>query len=126
MQGIFKTAIIFPVMELGTNIRKYRKARGLTQAELAKKLGTAQVLDHGLRARAGSAVGGHAAGHRQSPQRAPRGVLRNERRVEAPEEKKGSGTRREAQLQKIFFRELPAVKQRAVLEHAKGLRTGKV
>jgi transcriptional regulator with XRE-family HTH domain len=41
-----------------------------------------------------------------------------------PEEKKGAGTRREAEIQKIF-RELPPAKQRAVLEHAKGLRKAK-
>ena len=39
-------------------------------------------------------------------------------------EKTGSGKRRETEIQKIF-RELPATKQRAVLEHAKGLKKGK-
>ena len=51
-RGTENPAYIFP-MKLSESIRKYRKAKGLTQAELAQKLGTAQYVitnyERGLR-----------------------------------------------------------------------------
>ena len=122
MQGVLKPGLIFLLMQLGENIRKYRKAKGLTQAELAEKLGTAQYVitnyERGLRKppadklpEIAKALGIHLD------------ALYGINGKDAPEEKKGSGTRREAEIQKIF-RELPPAKQRAILEHAKGLRKG--
>ena len=108
---------------IGENIRKYRKAKGLTQSELGKKLGTTQFV-----------ITNYERG-RNNPTAAklpdiakalgvPLEALYGINGTEAPPEKKGSGTRREAEIQKIF-RELPPAKQRAVLEHAKGLRKEK-
>jgi transcriptional regulator with XRE-family HTH domain len=108
---------------VGQNIRKYRKALGLTQIDLAKKLGLTQALitnyERGL----------HNPPTAKLPDIAkalnvPLEALYGINSKDALAEKKGSGTRREAQIQKIF-RELPAAKQRAVLEHAKGLKKGK-
>ena len=123
MQGVLKPGLIFFLMKLGENIRKYRKAKGLTQAELAEMLGTAQYVitnyERGLRKPAAdklpeiaNALGVHLD------------ALYGINGKDAPAEKRGSGTRREAEIQKIF-RDLPPAKQRAVLEHAKGLQKRK-
>lgn len=104
---------------IGENIRKYRKAKGLTQTELAKKLGTTQfVITNYERGRNNPTAA-------RLPEIAkalnvPLEALYGIHVQTTPEEKKGEGTRREAEIQKIF-RELPPAKQRAVLEHAKGL-----
>lgn len=123
MQVTVKSGLIFLSMELGENIRKYRKAKGLTQAELAKKLGSAQYVitnyERGLRRPSADKLPDIA-----KALGVPLEALYGLNGTTAPAEKKGSGTRREAQIQKIF-RELPAAKQRAVLEHAKGLKKGK-
>ena len=108
---------------IGENIRKYRKAKGLTQTELAEKLRTTQfVITNYERGRNNptSAKLPDIAKALDVPLEALYGI--SEKKV--PEEKKGEGTRREAEIQKIF-RELPPAKQRAVLEHAKGLKKGK-
>lgn len=111
-------------MNLGTNIRHYRRQAGLTQAELAGKVGAKQY-----------AIAKYEKGlHNPTPEALAKiaqalGIavgdlygVNNKNGVVA--ERKGSGSRREAEIQKIF-RDLPAAKQRAVLEHAKGLRKGK-
>jgi transcriptional regulator with XRE-family HTH domain len=106
---------------IGENIRKYRKAKGLTQTELAEKLGTTQFV-----------ITNYERG-RNNPTAAKLPEIAKALGVgldqlyglkgddPKAEEKEGSGKRREAQIQKIF-RELPPAKQRAVLEHAKGLK----
>ena len=109
---------------IGENIRKYRKAKGLTQTELAEKLGTTQfVITNYERGRNNPTAA-------KLPEIAKAldvgldqlyGLKSEDRKTE---EKEVSGKRREAQIQKIF-RELPPAKQRAVLEHAKGLKKGK-
>jgi transcriptional regulator with XRE-family HTH domain len=40
----FKSAMYFLIMSIGKNIRKLRKDRGLTQAELGAKIGTRQKV----------------------------------------------------------------------------------
>jgi len=124
LQGVLKIALTFFPMELGKNIRKHRKSKGLTQTELAEILGTAQYVitnyERGLRKPPADKI----------PQIAkalgvPLEDLYGINSKDAmPLERKGAGTRREAEIQKIF-RELPPTKQRAVLEHAKGLLKGK-
>jgi transcriptional regulator with XRE-family HTH domain len=104
---------------IGENISKYRKAKGLTQTELAEKLGTTQfVITNYERGRNNPTAA-------KMPEIAKAlGVtieqLYGLKSEEGTEEQKGSSKRREIQLQKIFG-ELPPAKQRAVLEHAKGL-----
>jgi len=44
MQGVFKMHLILYGMTIGKNIRKLRKAKGITQVELAKKLKTTQQV----------------------------------------------------------------------------------
>jgi transcriptional regulator with XRE-family HTH domain len=105
---------------IGESIRKYRKAKGLTQTELAKKLGTSQyVLTNYERG-----VNNPTAAKMPEIAKAL-GVTLDQlyglKSEEVPLEKTGSVKRREIQLQKVFG-ELPPAKQRAVLEHAKGLR----
>lgn len=108
---------------IGENIRKYRKAKGLTQTELAKKLGTTQfVITNYERGRNNPTAA-------KLPEIAkalgvPLEALYGMSEPEEPIENVGSGSRREMQMQKIF-RELPPAKQRAVLEHAKGLKKEK-
>jgi transcriptional regulator with XRE-family HTH domain len=110
---------IYLMSIIGENIRKLRKAKGLTQTELAEKLGTTQfVITNYERGRNNPTTA-------KMPEIAKAlGVTLEElyglKGAERPAEEKGSSKRREIQLQKIFS-ELPPVKQRAVLEHAKGL-----
>lgn len=105
---------------IGETIRKLRKAKGLTQTELAEKLGTTQFV-----------ITNYERG-RNNPTAARMPEIAKALGVTVEElygakgdvgqvEGKGSGKRREVQLQKIFS-ELPPAKQRAVLEHAKALQ----
>lgn len=109
---------------LGENIRKYRKALGLTQAELAGKLGLTQALitnyERGLHNPPTAKLPGIAkvlgVGVEQLY-----GFTGGETK---PAEKKGSGKRRDAQIQKIFG-DLSPTDQRALLKQAKGLLKNK-
>ncbi len=104
---------------IGESIRKLRKAKGLTQTELAEKLGTTQYVITNYERGANNPTAA------KIPEIAKAlGVTLEEvyglSGSEGAVEQKGSSKRREIQLQKIFS-ELPPAKQRAVLEHAKGL-----
>jgi len=110
--------------KLGENIRKYRKALGLTQAELAEKLGLTQALitnyERGL----------HNPPTTKLPDIAKALGIGVEQlygigAIESKTvEKRGSGKRRDAQIQKIFG-DLSPTDQRALLKQAKGLLKNK-
>lgn len=123
LQGMPETGLIFVFVNLGANIRHFRRQAGMTQAELASKIGARQY-----------AIAKYEKGiHSPTPEALAQiakalavevGDLYALNGKEISVENKGSGSRRETQIQKIF-RELPPAKQRAVLEHAKGLKKGK-
>ena len=112
-------------MNLGTNIRHFRRQAGLTQADLADKVGAKQYAiakyEKGMHNPTPEALAkiAHALGT------AVGDLYEVSSKNGLTAERKGSGSRREAQIQKIF-RELPPAKQRAVLEHAKGLKKNKI
>lgn len=124
-QGTLKTGPIFGLMNLGTNIRHFRRQAGLTQADLADKVGAKQYAiakyEKGMHNPTPEALAkiAHALGI------AVGDLYEVSSKNGLTAERKGSGSRREAQIQKIF-RELPPAKQRAVLEHAKGLKKNKI
>ncbi len=109
---------------LSQNIRKYRKALGLTQAELAEKLGLTQALitnyERGL----------HNPPTAKLPDMAKALGVGVEKlyglggEESKAVEKRSSVKRREVQIQKIFG-ELSPTDQRALLKQAKGLLKSK-
>ena len=110
-------------MSFGSNLRNLRKSKGLTQAEIAQKLDVSQSI-----------VAAYERGAKKPEMDkvpliaqalgVPLDALYGISGKDGPAEKKGPGTRRESQIQKIF-RELPPAKQRTVIEHAKWLKKGK-
>jgi transcriptional regulator with XRE-family HTH domain len=121
---MLKTILIFPFMNVAENIRKFRKAMGLTQVQLAEKLGTTQHVltnyERGLRNPAAAkmpeiarALGVTLEELFGIKQREPMRVL--------PLQSKNS---RLNQMQRIF-EELSPIDQRALLKQAKGLRAQK-
>jgi len=114
-----KTALIFFSMTLGENIKHYRKLAGLTQVQLAKKVGTQQYSlakyekdvvtpSKDLLPKLASTLGvtlDVLFGNEQA--------IKNS----TPEPKRSS---REGKLLDVF-RELPTPQQRVLLQHAEGL-----
>jgi len=111
-------------MNLGTNIRHFRRQAGLTQAELAGKVGVKQYAIAKYEKEMHSPTPEALAKIAQALGIAVGELYGVNSKNGVVAERKGSGSRREAEIQKIF-RELPPAKQRAVLEHAKGLRREK-
>ncbi len=110
-------------MTIGIQIRHFRKKQGVTQAELAKKVGVKQYSITRWEKGHNSPTPEVLAKIAQALKVAV-GDLYEVNGKDVAAERKGEGSRREAQIQKIF-RELPPADQRALLKQAKGLIKGK-
>jgi transcriptional regulator with XRE-family HTH domain len=118
------TGLIFPYVNVAENIRKFRKAMGLTQVLLAEKLGTTQHVitnyERGLR--------NPAAAKMPEIARALGVTLEELYGLEGKTAEKRSPrkapNRRLTQMQNIF-EDLPSTDQRALLKQAKALRAQK-
>lgn len=115
---------IYLMSIIGENIRKYRKAKGLTQTQLAEKLGTSQYVltnyERGVNNPLATKMPEIAKVLDVSLDELY-GIKSGEGKEPEP---KSSGKRRDAQMQKIF-EDLPSTDQRALLKQAKALRAQK-
>ncbi len=115
-----QTRLIFPWVSIAESIRKYRKAKGLTQTQLAEKLSTTQHVitnyERGLRRPPSDKIPTIAKALGVSLEE----LYGMEGRAATMEEPRKAPNRRAAQMQKIF-EGLPPADQRALLKQAKGL-----
>ena len=119
-----KTSLIFLYMNAAENIRKFRKAMGLTQTQLAEKLGTTQHVitnyERGLRNPAAAKMPEIARALTVSLEELY-GLKQKEPVRNPPLQARNS---RVTQMQRIF-EELSPLDQRALLKQAKALRAQK-